>query len=195
MSIEFLDTNPDEVITKYDNHFSSLTGLYPEIKVNRLPHLDFKKLVPGATGLIRTGDPTAYGNVILFDRSVRKPSNEISHYPMPSPRSAAGPFVFHQPLADGSPEPSGMDTIPWSYFPGPDFITVDEVKALASEHDLGIAAVGTGAGMVSGLSLTDPEPSKRSRSRFHSNDRLRRTTGCTSHPRVDARKMGWCGIP
>ena len=61
----FLDTNPDEVITKYDDHFSSFTGLYPEIKVNRLPHLDFKKLVPGATGLIRTGDPTAYGNVIL----------------------------------------------------------------------------------------------------------------------------------
>ena len=29
------------------------------------PHLDFKKRVPDAIGLIRTGDTTAYGNVIL----------------------------------------------------------------------------------------------------------------------------------
>ncbi|MBI1840763.1 MAG: transport protein RbsD/FucU [Verrucomicrobia bacterium] len=29
------------------------------------PHLDFKKRVPGAIGLIRTGDTTAYGNMIL----------------------------------------------------------------------------------------------------------------------------------
>ena len=29
------------------------------------PHLDFKKRVPGAIGLIRTGDTTAYGNIIL----------------------------------------------------------------------------------------------------------------------------------
>ena len=29
------------------------------------PHIDFKKRVPGAIGLIRTGDTTAYGNVIL----------------------------------------------------------------------------------------------------------------------------------
>ena len=29
------------------------------------PHVDFKKRVPDAIGLIRTGDTTAYGNVIL----------------------------------------------------------------------------------------------------------------------------------
>ena len=29
------------------------------------PHLDFKKRVPHAIGLIRTGDTTAYGNMIL----------------------------------------------------------------------------------------------------------------------------------
>ena len=29
------------------------------------PHLDFKQRVPGAIGLIRTGDTTAYGNMIL----------------------------------------------------------------------------------------------------------------------------------
>lgn len=29
------------------------------------PHLEFKKRVPGAIGLIRTGDTTPYGNMIL----------------------------------------------------------------------------------------------------------------------------------
>ena len=35
------------------------------IKMTFEPHLDFKKRVPGAIGLIRTGDTTAYGNIIL----------------------------------------------------------------------------------------------------------------------------------
>jgi D-ribose pyranase len=30
------------------------------------PHIDFKKRVPNAIGLIRTGDTTPYGNVILI---------------------------------------------------------------------------------------------------------------------------------
>lgn len=79
------------------------------------------------------------------------------------PEAAAGPFVFHQPLAEGfaAAKKHGYDAVEL-FFPGPNFITVDEVKALAAEHDLGIAAVGTGAGMVKhGLSLTDPDPSKR----------------------------------
>jgi D-ribose pyranase len=29
------------------------------------PHVDFKKRVPNAIGLIRTGDTTQYGNIIL----------------------------------------------------------------------------------------------------------------------------------
>jgi sugar phosphate isomerase/epimerase len=79
------------------------------------------------------------------------------------PEAAAGPFVFHQELSDGfaSAKKHGYDSVEL-FFPGPDFITADEVKALAAEHALGIAAVGTGAGMVKhGLSLTDPDPSKR----------------------------------
>ena len=79
------------------------------------------------------------------------------------PEAAAGPFVFHQPLAEGfaAAKKHGYDSVEL-FFPGPDFITVEEVKALAAEHDLGIAAVGTGAGMVKhGLSLTDPDPAKR----------------------------------
>ena len=65
------------------------------------------------------------------------------------PEAKAGPFVFHEPLAEGfaSAAKHGYDSVEL-FFPGPDFITVDEVKALAIEHGLGIAAVGTGAGMA-----------------------------------------------
>ncbi len=62
---EFLSTNPAEVITQYNESFDGFKGLSPGIEVTRLPHNDFKKLVPNAIGLVRTGDPTAYGNLIL----------------------------------------------------------------------------------------------------------------------------------
>lgn len=55
---EFLDTNSSEVIESFRASFGN-------IKVTREPHIDFKKRVPQAIGLIRTGDPTAYGNIIL----------------------------------------------------------------------------------------------------------------------------------
>jgi D-ribose pyranase len=35
------------------------------IPITRLPHVDFKKRIPGAIGLIRTADTTQWGNVIL----------------------------------------------------------------------------------------------------------------------------------
>ncbi|HWD20438.1 MAG TPA: D-ribose pyranase [Verrucomicrobiae bacterium] len=35
------------------------------INLTRLPHIEFKKLVPRAIGLIRTGDTTPYANLIL----------------------------------------------------------------------------------------------------------------------------------
>lgn len=62
---EFLNTNPDDIIGKFDAHFNGFKRLNPEVEVTRLAHNDFKKLVPKSIGLIRTGDPTAYGNVIL----------------------------------------------------------------------------------------------------------------------------------
>ena len=62
---EFLTTNPTETIGKYETSFNGFKGLYPSVEVTRLPHNDFKKLVPNAIGLIRTGDTTAYGNIIL----------------------------------------------------------------------------------------------------------------------------------
>lgn len=77
--------------------------------------------------------------------------------------AAAGPFVFHAPLSDGFARAaaSGYDSVEL-FLPGPDAVGVDEIKALQTEHGLGIAAVGTGAGMVKhGLSLTDPSAGKR----------------------------------
>lgn len=62
---EFLTHNETTTINKYEEHFKKFTTLSPDLKITRLPHLDFKKKVPQAIGLIRTGDPTAYGNIIL----------------------------------------------------------------------------------------------------------------------------------
>ncbi len=58
---EFLETNPPETIKAFDAAFAG----FATARVERLPHVDFKALVPQATGLIRTGDTTAYGNLIL----------------------------------------------------------------------------------------------------------------------------------
>lgn len=77
--------------------------------------------------------------------------------------AAAGPFVFHDPLADGFAKAAaaGFDDVEL-FFPGPEAVEIDELRALCDRHGLGVAAVGTGAGMVKhGLSLTDPDPAKR----------------------------------
>ena len=79
------------------------------------------------------------------------------------PEAAAGPFVFRQPLneAFALAKETGFDDVEL-FLPGPGFVPVDEIKNLAQTHGLGIAAVGTGAGMVKhGLSLTDPSLDKR----------------------------------
>ena len=55
---EFHQTNTPETIAKFAQSF----GIIP---LTREAHVDFKKRVPHAIGLIRTGDPTAYGNIIL----------------------------------------------------------------------------------------------------------------------------------
>ena len=55
---EFVATNPQETLDRFARSFG-------DIPLTREPHVDFKKRVPGAIGLIRTGDPTAYGNIIV----------------------------------------------------------------------------------------------------------------------------------
>ena len=79
------------------------------------------------------------------------------------PEAAAGPFVFRSPLAEAFATAAelGFDAVEL-FLPGPDFASVDEIQSLASKNNLGIAAVGTGAGMLRhGLTLTDPAPKKR----------------------------------
>ncbi len=58
---EFLETNPPEHVAAFDEAFAGFQGA----EIERLAHEEFKTLVPSAIGLIRTGDPTPYGNVIL----------------------------------------------------------------------------------------------------------------------------------
>ncbi|QTN30904.1 sugar phosphate isomerase/epimerase [Akkermansiaceae bacterium] len=79
------------------------------------------------------------------------------------PEAAAGPFVFRQPLPEAFAlaKETGFDDVEL-FLPGPGHVSVDEIKTLAQTHGLGIAAVGTGAGMVKhGLSLTDTSLDKR----------------------------------
>ena len=79
------------------------------------------------------------------------------------PEAAAGPFVFHEPLKQGFAlaRETGFDAVEL-FLPGPQAFTVREIQSLSQLHGLGIAAVGTGAGMVKhGLSLTDPSPENR----------------------------------
>ena len=55
---EVKSANPADRLAR---HFAALDGL----PITLEPHMDFKKRVPCAIGLIRTGDTTQYGNVIL----------------------------------------------------------------------------------------------------------------------------------
>lgn len=55
---EFLSHNTAETVERFTRSFG-------EVPVTREAHVDFKKRVPHAIGLIRTGDPTPYGNIIL----------------------------------------------------------------------------------------------------------------------------------
>ncbi len=79
------------------------------------------------------------------------------------PEAASGPFVFRDPLPQSFAKAAalGFDAVEL-FLPGPDFVTVEEVKSLAQSHSLAIAAVGTGAGMLRhGLTITDECSEKR----------------------------------
>ena len=58
MARDFLDSNTGET---RDSFAAALDG----IPLTHEPHVDFKKRVPKAIGLIRTGDTTQYANLIL----------------------------------------------------------------------------------------------------------------------------------
>ena len=58
MAREFLDQNTPKVRELFSEALKGVPTTYE-------PHLEFKKRVPGAIGLIRTGDTIQYANVIL----------------------------------------------------------------------------------------------------------------------------------
>ena len=58
MAAEFLPNNTADTQAKYS---AALSG----IRTHFEPHIEFKKHIPGAIGLIRTGDTTQYGNLLL----------------------------------------------------------------------------------------------------------------------------------
>lgn len=55
---EFVASNSSGTVEQFAKSFG-------KIPLTREAHVDFKKRVPRAIGLIRTGDPTPYGNIIL----------------------------------------------------------------------------------------------------------------------------------
>jgi|SRR5579862_2856131 len=58
MASEFKRKNDAKVLAEY-------RSLLPTARIQFLPNVVFKKRVPTAIGLIRTGDTTQYGNILL----------------------------------------------------------------------------------------------------------------------------------
>ncbi|MFN8472592.1 MAG: RbsD/FucU family protein [Anaerolineae bacterium] len=58
MAAEFVDNNTPEVRQRFADAMAGVPVVYE-------PHVEFKKRVPQAIGLIRTGDTTQYANMIL----------------------------------------------------------------------------------------------------------------------------------
>jgi D-ribose pyranase len=58
MAEEFRRANTDAVQSAFA---AALAG----VEINYEPHVEFKRRVPAAVGLIRTGDTTQYANIIL----------------------------------------------------------------------------------------------------------------------------------
>jgi D-ribose pyranase len=58
MAEEFKKENTEETINRFQSAMNSIPLTFE-------PHKDFKKRVPGAIGLIRTGETIQYANMIL----------------------------------------------------------------------------------------------------------------------------------
>jgi len=59
MAQEFQSNNPIVTCTAFANGLSGIATKFE-------PHVEFKKRVPGAIGLIRTGDTVQYANMVLI---------------------------------------------------------------------------------------------------------------------------------
>ena len=78
-------------------------------------------------------------------------------------QARGGPFVFHDDFEAGCQQAAeiGFDAVEL-FAPGPDKISMTDVRASVEKHGLELAAVGTGAGMIlHGHSLSDIEDARR----------------------------------
>ena len=79
------------------------------------------------------------------------------------PQAKGGPFVFWDDLGQGIAQAAelGFDAIEL-FAPGPDAVSPAELGKQLADHQLKLAAVGTGAGwVIHKLSLTDPDAQVR----------------------------------
>jgi D-ribose pyranase len=58
MAREFISANDEETRARFSKALDGIALLYE-------PHIEFKKRVPQAIGLVRTGDTTQYANMML----------------------------------------------------------------------------------------------------------------------------------
>jgi D-ribose pyranase len=58
MAVEVQRENAPDVLADYQ-------ALLASAKIELIPHVEFKKRVPSVIGLIRTGDTTQYGNILV----------------------------------------------------------------------------------------------------------------------------------
>src|SRR5262245_37166933 len=95
------------------------------------------------------------------------------------PEARGGPFVFWEGLAKACARAAeiGFDGI--EVFPrSPDEVDWRRLGTLLAEHDLKLAAVGTGGGwVVHKFRLTDPEPEIRERAKNFALDIIERAGG------------------
>jgi sugar phosphate isomerase/epimerase len=83
------------------------------------------------------------------------------------PEAKGGPFIFWNGLEDAADKASrlGFDAIE-VFAPGPEAIVVSELRDLMARHDLQLAALGTGGGLIRHkLTLTHPDQAIRARAR------------------------------
>ena len=79
------------------------------------------------------------------------------------PQAKGGPFVFWDDLGQGIAKAAalGFDAVEL-FAPGPAAVAPESLQKQLADHQLKLAAVGTGAGgVVHKLTLTDPEASVR----------------------------------
>lgn len=83
------------------------------------------------------------------------------------PEARGGPFVFWNDLAAGCRKAAELGYEAVEIFaPGPQAVGRTQLRQLLDQHQLRLAAVGTGAGMViHGLSLTSSDPQERRRAK------------------------------